>query len=387
MRQLTRTQILEKQNKDLRTRLDNRGSKAELALCAMEDLVKALEAQLREKDKTIAMLQAELAPLVAENDAHRQKLEAMQSEIGALRGALDKAEDRAARLAAILKKDSTTSDKNPASDFIKVKATSDKEKSGKKVGGQPGHKGHRLNPSPNPDEVVKKMPPDVCPDCGGKVTPGESYETRQSFDLEIHIKVTEERAHDGCCGDCGKKVRGEFSEGFNSPVGYGPEIKSIVAVLNADANVPVHKTAVFISSLTGGKINMSDGTIVNIVSDLAGRLDVTVQDIIAALAACGVLNVDETGVRINGNLKWMQIITNEKFTLYGRNATRGTLNEEMNDLLLLFTGILVHDHLKSYYGYSHVSHAECIVHVLRNQSQNIIQTSQLKILQQLALSV
>jgi hypothetical protein len=34
-------------------------------------------------------------------------------------------------------------------------------------------------------------------------------------------------------------------------------------------------------------------------------------------------------------------------------------------LLLLFTGILVHDHLSSYYGYTHISHAECNVHVLR----------------------
>jgi len=51
--------------------------------------------------------------------------------------------------------------------------------------------------------------------------------------------------------------------------------------------------------------------------------------------------------------------------LYGRSPKRGTPNDEMNALLLLFTGILVHDHLSSYYGYKHVSHAECNVHVLR----------------------
>jgi transposase len=76
-------------------------------------------------------------------------------------------------------------------------------------------------------------------------------------------------------------------------------------------------------------------------------------------------NVDETSVRINGKLTWMQIISNENFSLFGRSQKRGTLNDVMNSLIMLFTGVLVHDHLKSYYGYTHLSHAECNVHVLR----------------------
>jgi transposase len=367
MKTLSRLQILEKQNKDLRIRLENRGGKAELALCAMEGNMAALESELRDKAVTIAMLQAGYAPLLAENEALRQQVESLQSEVSGLRDALDKAEDRAARLAAMLKKDSSTSDKPPSTDpdFNKAKAESNKEKSGKNVGGQPGHKGHNLSPSPNPDIVIDKMPPVACPCCGEKVISDGRYESRQIFDVEINIKVTEERAHSGYCGGCGKRVDGEFSVGFNGPVGYGPSVRAIVAALNADANVPVHQVVRFLSSLTDGVINMSDGTVVNIVADLAARLDETVQDIIKALASCGVLNVDETGVRICGKLTWLQIICSEKFSLYGRNSTRGTLNDEMDGLLLLFTGILVHDHLSSYYGYTHVSHGECNVHVLR----------------------
>jgi transposase len=216
MKQLTRLQTLEKQNKDLRIRLENRGGKAELALLSMEDELKAVHAQLREKDVTIAMLQAGYVPLETENEALRQQNESLQEEKDALREALDKAEDRASRLAAMLKKDSSTSDRNPASDFARAKATSTKEKSGKKIGGQPGHQAHRLMPSTAPDEVVHRMPPNACPDCGGEVVHSGSYEMRQVFDVEISVKVTEERAHDGRCGDCGKKLRGEFSEGYKS---------------------------------------------------------------------------------------------------------------------------------------------------------------------------
>jgi len=365
MKTLTRLQILEKQNKDLRARLENRQGKSELALCAFEDGMKALKSQHTADKNTIVMLQSEIKALTAENFGLREDKQALYALIDNLRSALDKAEDRAARLEAMLKKDSSTSDRPPSNDFARAKAESTKEKSGKKAGGQPGHLGRRLMPSAEPDEVVNKMPPPVCPGCGGEVRHSGHYESRQVIDVEFQIKVTEERAHDGCCADCGKVSKGEFSDVFNSYVSYGPIVKAIAAILNTDANVPINKTAQVISSLTGARINMSDGTVVNIVNDLAARLNETVQDIIISLASCGVLNVDETGVRINGNLNWIQIITNESFSLYGRNLKRGTPNTEMNDLILLFTGMLVHDHLLSYYGYKHISHAECNVHILR----------------------
>ena len=62
----------------------------------------------------------------------------------------------------------------------------------------------------------------------------------------------------------------------------------------------------------------------------------------------------------------MQIISNENYSLYGRSLKRGTPNEVMDSLIMLFTGVLVHDHLKSYYSrYAHCSHGECITHGLR----------------------
>jgi transposase len=38
---------------------------------------------------------------------------------------------------------------------------------------------------------------------------------------------------------------------------------------------------------------------------------------------------------------------------------------EDEDLMILFTGILIHDHLKSYYRYQHLTHAECNEHISR----------------------
>jgi hypothetical protein len=267
----------------------------------------------------------------------------------------------------MLKKDSTNSSRPPSADsaFTKAKANSAKEKSGRNVGGQPGPKGHRLLPPSVPDTIVDKKPPSVCTCCGGDVLVGEGYESRQNKDIEVIVTITEERAYQGQCANCSKKFKGEFSDGFTGHAAYGPNVKAAVAMLNTDANVPVNKTALFVSCLTEGQINMSDGTVVNITAELAARFWSTVQEIVLLLAACGVLNVDETGVHINGSLTWIQIISNENYSLYARSLKRGTPNEMMEGLIMLFTGVLVHDHLKSYYGYAHLSHAECNVHILR----------------------
>jgi transposase len=61
----------------------------------------------------------------------------------------------------------------------------------------------------------------------------------------------------------------------------------------------------------------------------------------------------------------MQIFANKDFTLFSHNKKRGDLGFENEDILMLFTGILIHDHFKSYYRYSHITHAECNDHIDR----------------------
>ena len=110
---------------------------------------------------------------------------------------------------------------------------------------------------------------------------------------------------------------------------------------------------------------MSNGTVINMLNELAGKLEVTVKDISHMLIACDVLNADETGFKINGDISWMQILANKEFTLFGRSPSRGKPNEVMSEILTLFIGILVHDHLMSYYSYKHLTHAECNTHADR----------------------
>jgi transposase len=177
--------------------------------------------------------------------------------------------------------------------------------------------------------------------------------------------ITEERVYTGHCAQCGRKHSGEFSEGYVNPVQYGAGVKAMMASLNAYANVTNNKTAEFFKSVTGGLISISDGTVVNILHELSKELEETIATIRARLIESNVLHADETGFRVHGSLDWMQIFCNESYTLFGHNEKRGGLCVENDEILLFFTGVLVHDHFKTYYSYEHITHAECNAHILR----------------------
>ena len=326
---------------------------------------KAHARDLREKDDLISMLQKAVAAHDSERLALKKENKKLKSENARLAAELEKTQDAADRLRASLKKDSTMSSKPPSTDaFRKMAVSLPKEKSGKKPGGQIGHAGHTLRMLQDPTDVIDKKPAHIC-GCGGEVELFPGFHAKQNVDARVVLSITEERVHTGLCTKCGKVHAGVFSEGFVNPVGYGANLKAIVACLNAYANVPVNKTAEFISSITGGKVNISDGTVVNIVHELASKLDATIDAIKARLISGGALGVDETGLYVNGGQAWLQIFAGNDSVLFGRNDKRSGFCHEGADLIEMFTGILVHDHLSSYYRYKHLSHAECNTHALR----------------------
>jgi transposase len=366
---MTTLQIAQKTIKDLKTIIANLHAK-------YKDGFEALQ-------QTIAMLQKEIQRLLTENkqlsEAFRlaQKWEKLAALVPALEITIkdlkkqlttkeNENEKIAERLAALrdnIKKTSETSDK-PSSTNIFKKPVSTKVKSGKKQGGQPGHKGHTLRLFPNPVKIIEQRPEDRCA-CGGPVRLHDGHTSKQVVDIEITLRITEERVFSGYCEKCGKRHDGAFSKGYVNPVNYGNNFKALVAFLNTRMNLPVNKISELFRVLTDSQICLSDGSVVNIVADLANKSAPTVNLIKEELIQCGLLLADETGCRINGSLEWFQILTNDRFLLLSHNEKRGSLLFEDTDILILFSGILLHDHFKSYYRYEHLLHAECNEHIDR----------------------
>jgi len=274
--------------------------------------------------------------------------------VGALRAQIAELERR-------LGLNSSNSGKPPSSDGLKKPArmSSLRERSGKKPGGQKGHKGETLRQVTEPNEVVNHYPP-ACSMCGVGLDPETSvgHSTRQVFDLPQPqpLVVTEHRAHDCQCPACGAKTRAPFPDGVNAPVQYGARITAFVIYLLHYQLLPENRLAALMADLFGVKV--AAATIARMSRTCAQRLRgfaATVRDLVAGAP---VKHMDETGFRIGGKTQWLHVASTALLTFYRVCAKRGSL-------LANVAGIVVHDHWKPYYTMQGVLHALCNAHHLR----------------------
>ncbi len=123
----------------------------------------------------------------------------LEAENAALRAQVAALLARVQEVEARLAKDSHNSGKPPATDGLKRKTTSLRRRSGKKPGGQLGHRGETLHVVPVPDAVVEHRPA-MCAACQAALddedgAPAVGCERRQVQEVPpVHLRVTEHRA-------------------------------------------------------------------------------------------------------------------------------------------------------------------------------------------------
>ena len=288
----------------------------------------------------VAAQAAQIAALVAENSLLKARLAELERRLGL---------------------NSSNSGKPPSSDGLNKppRVSSLREKSGKKSGGQKGHKGETLRQTGNPDAIIDHFP-QTCGGCGAALMPdlAQAHVARQVFDLPEPrpLVVTEHRAHDCRCGACGEVTRGAFPAGVNAPVQYGARISAVVVYLLHVQFVPESRLASLMADLFG--ISLPTATLARMSQSCAARLAdfaVTLRDL---AATAPVKHMDETGFRIGGKTQWLHVASTTLLTFYRTCTRRGSL-------LANTIGIVVHDHWKPYYTMPDVRHALCNAHHLR----------------------
>jgi transposase len=256
---------------------------------------------------------------------------------------------------------SSNSGKPPSSDGLKkpARVSSLRERSGKKPGGQKGHKGETLRQVADPNEVVNHYPP-ACSICGVGLDPRTSvgHSARQVFDLPQPqpLVITEHRAHNCECTTCGAKTRALFPDGVNAPVQYGARITAFVIYLLHYQLLPENRLAALMADLFGVKV--AAATIARMSRTCAEHLQGFVETVRDLVAGAPLKHMDETGFRIGGKTQWLHVASTALLTFYRVCARRGSL-------LANVVGIVVHDHWKPYYTIEGVLHALCNAHHLR----------------------
>jgi transposase len=290
-------------------------------------------------------------------------LEAAVAERDVLIGQL-RAEN--AELRRQLGQDSRNSSKPPSTDspFTKPAPKSLRRRSGRNPGGQPGHPGTTLRQVENPDEVLVHEP-HACAGCGRALAcaPVTGLTRRQVFDIPpITVKVSEHRLVERQCG-CGARTRADAPVGVDRPVQYGPRIAAIIVYLYVGQFLSKKRTAQALAELFGTPI--SHGTVAVMTARATDGLDSFLELVRGQIAAAPVVHFDETGLRVDGKLRWVHSASTGKYSLIIVHDKRGTAAMDAAGVLPQFTGVAVHDAWAPYDTYRDASHALCNAHALR----------------------
>jgi transposase len=295
-----------------------------------------------------------------------ERIAELEAENAALREQVTVLAERLHELEARLAKDSHNSSKPPSSDGLARKTKSLRRRSGRKPGGQIGHRGETLRLVAIPDEVVEHRPA-LCSSCQTPLVAEALVvlrERRQVHELPpVRLHVTEHQALHVRCPACQSVSTGSFPAEVSSRAQYGPRLRAVAVYLVEQQLVPYGRARELLSDLFGAALSV--GTLVEWVSQAATVLEPVEAAIKAALGQAPVLHSDETGVRQAGRLAWIHVASTKQLTHYRIHPKRGAEATTEIGILPSFCGVSVHDGWKPYRAHTACRHALCNIHHLR----------------------
>lgn len=285
-------------------------------------------------------------------------------------------------LKRIINQNSSNSSKPPSSDSFKRNPQpafpKNKDKQNPK-GGQVGHEGSTLAFVENPDNY-NLLAPQVCPCCGGVLREAKIKKTgfkRQVIDIPLVVKPVVTEYEIGYAACCGKKHFGIFPPEAKAPTQYGNNVKAFVVLLSVQNNLSVEKIACLLKDVYS--INMSTGTICNILEKMCHNLEPQINKIKEILCEAKLVHLDETSLNVQGKNYWLHVASTTKITFQYLNKGRGA---EAHNCKAGFKPspdqIIVHDCWRSYFThYKNNPHVICNAHIIR-ELKGIIENYQTK---------
>ena len=323
-----------------------------------------------EYERQIRTLQAENARLYersikaeAQRDAAYDKITEMRREKYQLAAELEEEKGKNQKLIAQISKDFENSSlPSSAQSIRKKKIPNNREATGRKPGGQPGHSGHGRKKQ-TPTRIVLLQPSqEILDDPDFRKT--NRTLTKQLVNVEVCLNVMEYQADTYRNSRTGELYHAQFPDGVVDEVNYGSSVRAFLFLLNNDCCVSIDKCRDFLKNLTGGNLDISKGMISKLSQEFAEKSEPQRKSAASELFLYPVMHTDCTNARVNGQNAYVFICAApDGPALYyarevkGHAGVAGTLIED-------YQGIVIHDHEKTFYRYG-TAHQECLAHVLR----------------------
>lgn len=297
----------------------------------------------------------------------RVELQNTRAELAFTKEELTKAKEENIFLKSVISelshKKTSSNSSIPPSTEIEKKTKSLRQKSGKKTGGQKGHKGFTLEMRSNPDKQEDYIS-QYCQKCGQELkTSVLLHEKRQLIDIpSIQPHVTEYRVYKRIC-QCGYCNIADFPKDVRARISYGPNIKAMCAYFNVRQYMSFSRTKEMFADIFN--IHMSEGTVANIMKSVAKKCEPVYEQIRQRISQSTCVGSDESGARVAGKTQWIWAWQTRLLTFLVISSNRGfnTIKENFQDGFL--HAILVHDCWKPHFNTLTKGHQICIAHILR----------------------
>ena len=237
-----------------------------------------------------------------------------------------------------------------------------REKTGRKPGGQKGHTGHKRKKL-EPTEPVHHLAPPAC-----VVDNPEYYKTgkkiiKQLIRVSLKLEVIQYEADVYRHHKTRKKIHAAFPEGMVNEVEYDASVSALLSLLHSHGNMSYDKISEILSDLTGGKLRPSKGMMADLEKKFSLKSVTDRQQIFNRMLVYPYMHIDGTNVRVSGKNGQVLIETSPAGTLLyhtgvkGDEAVKGTPAE-------IYDGTAVHDGESTFFHYGN-NHQGCLVHELR----------------------
>lgn len=258
-------------------------------------------------------------------------------------------------------KDSTNSS-IPSSKELVPRTRTQREKSGKKPGGQKGHMGHYRERNPHPDAIIK-IQASHCKSCGLSLEGREGTlgQTAQQVDIPLIKPLTTEYQQVVKVCACGEWNCPSLPvEGY---VNIGPQMGALITYLNVEHALPYERLSQITHDLLG--FALAEGTIANKLAQMQEQAKGIVERIKQLVRDASFVGSDETRTSVAGKKFWEWVWQSPLASYFVIDKRRGydVVKEHFTEN---YQGVIGHDCWCAQNQTRAFAHQLCHAHLLRN---------------------
>lgn len=302
-----------------------------------------LKHELHQQKLRIIELSQENNKLVQENNRVIQENQNLQKK-------LSKLEDK-------LSINSSNSGLPTSKEIYKIERKS-RPKSGRKPGGQPGHKysGYQFK---TPDKIINVTPEEKLCKCGGNLVLSADYKAHQKIEIpQIKPYVTEYRLHTSCCKRCAQK----YTTRLDNYKLLGKNAESIITSLGGFFNNSKRDIQSILRQIFNLEISL--GLISSSQARISEKLENKYNELVGLAEKSEYLHLDESSANNKGKKGWCWVAANKVVTVFKLLNSRS--RKALEQFLPEYEGKVISDRYAVYNVYDNERRQICLAHLRRD---------------------